>query len=145
MAWVSPPTFVAGNVLSSAQLNLLSQDLEHLYGVVQGITTPFASVLSSVNCDLRYWFRYRHQYLHMRARAASGPIASISLTVNGTTVYSVGTQQPEGTVFAPVVNLASMGLAIGTWYEAKVLMNLVTPNWGSVALDYLLCSPSSTL
>lgn len=38
MAYATPPTFVAGDILEAAQLNVLGEDIEFLYGVAQGVT-----------------------------------------------------------------------------------------------------------
>lgn len=38
MAYSTPPTFVAGDILEAAQLNVLGENDEYLYGVAQGVT-----------------------------------------------------------------------------------------------------------
>lgn len=49
MAWTTPPTFVAGTVVTASNLNILSDDLTYLYGIAQGITFSGVQVTRQAN------------------------------------------------------------------------------------------------
>jgi hypothetical protein len=44
MPYTTPPTFVDGQIVSAAQLNILSDDIEFLNGVMAGPNIPFQSI-----------------------------------------------------------------------------------------------------
>jgi hypothetical protein len=47
MAYTTPPTFVSGDPLPAAELNVLGDDIKYLYGVTQGVTFSGANVAHS--------------------------------------------------------------------------------------------------
>ena len=58
MAWTTPPTFVDGAVASAANLNILSNDLEHLEGVAPGPNAPFQSLVFTASGTATYHLLY---------------------------------------------------------------------------------------
>ena len=75
MAWSAPPTFADTNILTAAQLNILSDDVEYLYGLVSGVNVPFNSLTTTVNLDdtnNQWLMRHVYKYLHYKLRVASG-------------------------------------------------------------------------
>jgi len=74
MAYSAPPTFVNGNVLTAAQLNILSDDVEYLYGLVSGVNIPFNSITTTINLrsnNNQWLLRHAYQYLHYKARVTA--------------------------------------------------------------------------
>lgn len=49
MSWTTPPTFVSGDVLDAADLNILSDDLLYLYDVISGTTFMGVSLLRATS------------------------------------------------------------------------------------------------
>lgn len=67
MAYTAPPNFTAGSVLSAAQMNILSDDIEYLYGIVGGPTPAVNAVYFEDTDGEAYWaFRYKWRYLHFK-------------------------------------------------------------------------------
>ena len=52
MSYTAPPTFVASDVLTAAQLNVLSDDIAYLYSTLQGVTYSACSVRRAANQSL---------------------------------------------------------------------------------------------
>ena len=52
MAYTTPPTFVSGDPLTAAELNVLGGDIEHLYGIALGVTASGAQVTRGSNQSL---------------------------------------------------------------------------------------------
>ncbi len=69
MAWTTPPTFVNGAVLSAAQMNILSDDIEYLRGFVSGANPGVPEVTITDNGDIYFLIRHLFQYLHLRVTA----------------------------------------------------------------------------
>lgn len=75
MAWSAPPTFADAAILTAAQLNILSDDVEYLYGLVSGVNTPFNSITTTSNLrsnNNQWLLRHAYQYLHFKARTVAG-------------------------------------------------------------------------
>lgn len=73
MAYTAPPTFTAGSVLSAAQMNILSDDIEYLYGKVGGaVPAVNAHKTTSTGDDAYYAFRYKGRYIHLKYVLGSG-------------------------------------------------------------------------
>lgn len=148
MAWTAPPTFSDGAILSAAQLNILSDDLETLYGVTQGVVTPFSNIYSpgyalTVNNN-GYYIRHRHRYLHYRARVIDYYVSFFRLTYHTTALVTDSNTRNGGYTYQGYVDLNPYGFTVGTWYK-MYLETTVFTNFTLFALDYLLESDSSTL
>ena len=118
MAWTTPPTFVDGAVASAANLNILSNDLEHLEGVAAGPNAPFQSVVFTNSGTATYHLRYRYPYLHYSYTVSADPGDDIKIKVNGTTKVSDGA--PGEATVTSHVDLTSMSLTPGSWYPVTV-------------------------
>ena len=114
MTWTSPPTFVDGSVASATQLNILSDDLAHLYGVAAAPNAPFQSVVLTNSGNTTYHIRYRYRYLHYKYIISADPGDDVKIRVNGTVVFSDGVAS-QGT-YAGYVDLNGLGLTTGSWY-----------------------------
>jgi hypothetical protein len=49
MSYTTPPTFVSGDILTAAELNVLGDDIVYLYGVAQGVTFSGTKVRRAAN------------------------------------------------------------------------------------------------
>jgi hypothetical protein len=66
MSYQPPPTFADDTVLSAAALNILSQNIEYLAGIVQGPNIPFpANELELQGISEYYRIRHQHRFLVM--------------------------------------------------------------------------------
>ncbi len=74
MPFVTPPTFADADILTATQLNILSDDLEYLHGLVSGVNTPFNSLSTTVDLTTsnnQWLVRHTNQYLHYKMRVTS--------------------------------------------------------------------------
>ena len=77
MAYTRPPTFVNGGILGATQLNIFSDDLEYLYGVVSAPWIPAHSLvvtgdITHSTADNAWYIRHKYQYLHFCFRWVTG-------------------------------------------------------------------------
>lgn len=123
MSFVTPPTFVDGNVLTAAQLNQLSDGVRYLNGLgAQSVgATLMVNHTSDTPAIYYYAGRHTHRYLHILYVGTQGDDL---LFENGeTTVYH--DDNPEDGFVDAVVDLQTVlpGLAVGAWYELKATMS----------------------
>jgi len=151
MSYTSPPIFADGNLLSAAQMNTLSDDVEFLHGVVMGPNIPFCSVVSNTGGSLDatnavWMIRHKHRYLHYYISQLASQSDSLEIRYDGTAVYSDGGDRTAPWAWSGYVDLDSTpgGLTVGNWYEITVHY---TPKTGSgvVQVIYLLESPETSL
>lgn len=84
MPYTTPPTFADDTVvLSAAQLNILSDDIEYLYSLALTAQHPFERLFTQQSTVHSYFLRKRAQYLNIRA---SHSLQSATATVWGITV-----------------------------------------------------------
>jgi hypothetical protein len=112
MAWTTPPTFSSGAVLSAAQLNVLSDDLEYLNGFVSGANPAMTSTTITDNGDILHIIRHLHRYLHTKFRATD----DVKIYYDATKVYEDGSPPGDDT---QIVDLDSYGLTVGQLYTLK--------------------------
>lgn len=141
MAWTTPPTFVDGAVLSAAQLNILSDDLEYLAGYVAGGNPAVTSTVCLVSDggptprnDVFHLLRHLHRYLHVRVVADD----EVEVHYGGTKVFEDGSPDGDETY---VVDLESFGLVVGMVYTVRVHLRGSTPR----IVYYLIESDLDTL
>ena len=118
MSWTTPPTFVTSSPASAAQLNILSDDLEHLQGVAAGPNAPFQSVVFTNSGTATYHLRYRYPYLHYSYTVSVDPGDDVNIKVNGTSKVHDGA--PGEATVTGYVDLTSMSLTPGSWYPVTV-------------------------
>lgn len=118
MPWTTPPTFVNGAILSAAQLNIHSDNLDYLYGIALAPNIPFLA--REVGQEGATWyFRYRLRYIHYYYDILHDPSDDVKIYVNGTQAYHDGTPD-EGSV-AGAIDLNSLGLTSLNWYAVNVV------------------------
>lgn len=112
MAYTTPPTFTTGSILSAAQLNILSDNIEYLNGFVVGTSPAMVSVNIPVDGDVLFLIRHTQRYLHFKYRAND----RIRVYYNATQVYGVDDVPGDQTV---VVDLNPFGLVMNQIYTLK--------------------------
>lgn len=124
MAYTTPPTFVDGNVLTAAQLNVLSSDIEFLYGLGDVVNVPFSAKLyvggSLLQDQIKWRIRKKYRYLHYSFTLISGSISPADMRLyydtniiyQNTSPTSLSTPQ----TFSGYVDLNAYSLTTGTWY-----------------------------
>ena len=119
MPYTNPPTFVDGQIVSAAQLNTLSDDIEFLNGVVAGPNIPFQSVTWDTNSGEHTWYvRHRHRYLHYSFTISSDAADDVKIYFNGVQVFHDGA--PGQNTFTGYVDLNSFGSwTAGAWYPIR--------------------------
>ncbi|MFZ1753627.1 MAG: hypothetical protein WBO46_18995 [Caldilineaceae bacterium] len=126
MAWQAPPTFT-DTTLSAAQLNILSDDVEYLYGLSSAVNMPFLRdpAFQGGNNTTSYWqIRHRAQYLnaYIGYTVDAGWIDHLAWTVTygGTTLSStdpIAYTSPGYVAF----DLDALGsFTLGNWYEITI-------------------------
>ena len=141
MAWTTPPTFVDAAVASAANLNILSDDLEHLQGVAAGPNAPFQSVVFTNSGTATYHLRYRYRYLHYSYTVSVDPGDDVNIKVNGTSKVHDGA--PGEATVTSYVDLTSMGLTPGSWYAVLFEWNKDANSVCTV--HYLVTANTTTL
>ena len=148
MAWTTPPTFTDGAILSAAQLNILSADLEYLYALLQA-PQPAASTLYAnrdLNSTNNSWrIRYKNRYLHYRATVVNGTVNAFGIVVNGTTYTISTTPQTIGAVYSSYVDVVSQGLTVGTVYNVYFTTSLATQNTSAILIQDLIMAEGTSL
>lgn len=109
MAWQVPPTFSNGNVLTAAQLNILSDDVEFLYGLVGGgINTPFASLPTVTNltsANNQWLFYHINNNFHFLVRLISDDNNDLEIFYNGQRVYHDSTNYSGAHTYSDYIDL----------------------------------------
>ena len=148
MAWTTPPTFTDGAILSAAQLNILSADLEYLYALLQA-PQPASSTLyanRNLNSTNNSWrIRYKNRYLHYRATVVNGTVNAFGIVVNGTTYTISTTPQTIGAVYSSYVDVVSQGLTVGTVYNVYFTTSLATQNTSAILIQDLIMAEGTSL
>lgn len=90
MAYTTPPTFTS-TTLSASQLNILSDDIEYLYGMITGVNLPVASLRivndNYTSTNNQWLVRHAHRYLHYKVRLVGGTNDSLSIYYDGVRVW----------------------------------------------------------
>lgn len=89
MPFVTPPTFVDGQIMSAADLNKLSDNQEFLYGHVSGINPGFnaiRTVNSLTSANNAFVFRYNSfvPFFHYRVQLHTGALEALRVYIDGT-------------------------------------------------------------
>ena len=93
MAYVAPPTFTEDAILKASDLNTLSDDIEFLYGLVQGVNIPFSALVSLgvglASTNNKWYIGHQHRYLHFKwgIGAAGEGITEMKIWYNGVNIH----------------------------------------------------------
>lgn len=143
MPYTTPPTFVNGQIVSAAQLNILSDDIEFLNGVMAGPNIPFATMFWDAYSGEHTWYvRHRHPYLHYSFTIGTDPADSVKIYFGGVLVFNdgapgVGAQTGSRT-------LSSFGTwTVGQWYPIRFEYD--KQNGSTCLVNYLIQSASASL
>lgn len=116
MAYTTIPTLSDGAVLSAAHLNLLADNANWL-GALGGLpNVAFPQWRTSSAGSVYYHIRHRHRYLRVYYET-TGTCDFIKITYNGTLIKNNNDPDAAETY---VIDLNSLGLTVGTWYEIRV-------------------------
>ena len=146
MAYQTPPTFSSGNVLTAAQMNILSQNLEFFWSLVSGINVPFTGELMSGSGTSRAWTGRRlGRYLHYKMRMVDGTSDEVEIRVDGTAEYSDSTNRSAPYEWSGLIDLnaTTSNPAIGVFYEITVTFDFTSGN--DFRIDYFIESDSISL
>ena len=133
MAWVAPPSWATGDVITAVKLNQLSDcvNWNNAVGAAPSIGfTEWTTTNTSTHAVQHYLARYTARYLHAITNAQDSGI--LKITVNGTVVLNIGSMS-NGYV-DHICDCNSAGMTLNSWYDITVEM---TTNSGTNRLSYL--------
>jgi hypothetical protein len=147
MPYQVPPVFSSGNVLTAAQLNIISENLEFFWSLVSGVNIPFSGQTLTASGDSRVWtFRNVARYLHYKVLLDVGTSDEFELYVNGNReVYDASNHNADYT-FEGYVDLTAITSppSVGQFYDVYVTETFSgSPN--ELQIIYLIESDSTTL
>lgn len=146
--WTTPPTFSDGSALSASQLNILSQDLEYLYGIVQTAQPAFPSHF--FNQDLTssnngWAIRYQHRYFHYKMKLLTNQNKNLHLFVNGTDYTLDSTTRSSPYTYSGYIDVNAQGLTVGNFYDIYFTCDL-NPNATTYAIiEYVIQAETTSL
>jgi hypothetical protein len=126
MAWTTPPTFTAGAVLSAAQMNIISQDLQHLFDTIGQVNTSFnqQDFADGTTSEQTFEFNQLHraQYFHWNISIGGGLHDELRISYNGTEIFTdLGARAGPYTWQGHVdLDANPGGLTIGAFYTVVV-------------------------
>lgn len=131
MPWVSPPAFSDGDYLTASNLNVLSDDIEYLYGLAHQVNTgslliDFTPGSGTTEIQTVHFLRHFNNTFRYRAEVVQGTIDSLIIKyVNsaGTpvTIFNDGGTNPSAPyLWAGTVDLTAFGFVVGDYYEIRV-------------------------
>lgn len=122
------PTFSTG--ANETQLNALSEDTQYMVDTVarsssSGLRTGYRYIPSGGGpLVVRYWFRHRSNRIHWKGKVWRGYNANTisgNLVYNGTQIWSFSVT--ENWEYDTHIDITSLGLSLGTWYECVVTID----------------------
>lgn len=147
MSYTTPPTFADTNILTAAQLNTLSDNIEFLYSLISGVNIPFTSDVVTLSGDSRSWiFRRQARYLHYKIRSTQNDTDRMRIFANGNAELDDGTNRIGAYTWEGYIDLTGITAvpAVGAFYEVYAeFTSLNGPNeW---VVDYFLESDATSL
>lgn len=151
MAYQTPPTFTDNEIISAAQLNILSANQEFLYGITSAINGPFNSIRTGEDlyeANNAYRMRKQGRYLLWRLYLYSGAISN-TLEINihnstGALVHNLvvnsggatGPQNWESGVTVGDLAIDLDALSIGTVDYGEIFRVWIKSDGGGQASDF---------
>jgi hypothetical protein len=147
MSWSAVPSFTDGTVLSATPLNTISQDLAHLYGLLNMANPATCSLYSGVNLtssNNTWSFRHKgHGYIHYYAYVQAQSLTQFQIVVNGTSVFNDTTTRFAGYTYSGSASISGAGMTSGGVYTAYI--NATLAALAAVRVYYLIISEASSL
>lgn len=148
MAYTTNPTFADGNILTAAQLNILSDNIEFLYSLISGINVPFSSQTLTGSGNTRKWISRRQaRYLHYQFRLTTGTSDELDIRLGAadTIEYTDATNRSAPYTWTGYLDLTATteNPAVGDFYHVFVEFDFAAA--GEFIVDYFLESDSTTL
>lgn len=140
MAYVTPPTFTTGNILTATNLNTLSDDIEFLYGLAHGVNLGFDIGVFTVTANKIWYIQHKHRYLHYKYSVGSDPCDSVKIYYGAAPAVYLSTAEGN---YSGYVDLNPFGLTINQWYEVKWDYNRDANS--NCVVYYLIESPDTSL
>lgn len=140
------PTFSSGAVLSSAQLNILSENIEYLYSLISGVNVPFSGDTLTASGDSRtYTFKRQGRYIHYSFELASGQTDEVDIRIDGSAEYTDASNRSSPFSWSGYVDLqaTTANPAVGDSYEIYVEVDFLSASVFKVV--YFIESDSTTL
>jgi hypothetical protein len=125
MAYTTPPTFADNNVLSASQLNILSDDVEYLYGVVRQ-TNPETQMVevaagdSATGDETKWAIRHKTETFKYRMDLVQGTADAVRIKYGSTTVFTDAADRSATYSYDGTVDLTSFAFTVGDWYLITV-------------------------
>lgn len=138
MAWVTPPTFVDGNVLTATQLNQLSDAVRYLNGLGASPNVISAEV-GNIQGVTSYWFAGRHTNRYLKCLYIGNANSDyLKIYYGATLLYNDGDPYSAGNAQWATLDLQTLipALAVGDWYRLEVQMHNNTNGTLSVLALY---------
>lgn len=124
MAWVTPPTFADNTILSAAQLNILSANLEYLWERAQQTNVarqiPQISVGDGDETETSLVIVHKFKTLEYRIAMTQGTFDDFAIQYDSTTVFTDTNDRSNPYVYTGTVDLTSFGLTVGQVYRIRV-------------------------
>ena len=126
MAWVAPPTFNSGDVLTATQLNTLSDAVNYL-NALGGAPSPgfLQQIIYGTNANVIYSVWHRHNYLHLWCAVTAGNkpnpfrIYIYPSGYPGSNINVTPTFDGNGP-WHLIADISSAGIAVGTRYDVEI-------------------------
>jgi len=139
VAYTTPPVFVDTAVLSAAQLNILSSNLEHFYGLASTVNVPFvppAWASEPWGFNIRHRARYLNVYISYSLPELPHPFTEYKLffSYGGVLVKTTDLVLAAASPLYLTVDLDAFGpFTIGTWYSIEI--DVEHSEWGADAVS----------
>lgn len=148
MAYTTPPTFADNAILTAAQLNILSDNIEFLYSLISGVNIPFSSQTLTGSGNTRKWvFRHAARYLHYKFRLTSGTSDELDIRLGAadTVEFTDASNRSAPYTWTGYLDLTATteDPAAGSTYSVFIEFDFASA--GDFVVDYFLESDSTTL
>ena len=110
---LAPPTFVDGNLLSAAQLNILTECTNAL----QGASISPSGIFYRTGNNNTWWARRKWDYVHV-FYVTSGTSCTTKIYIDGIEMHSDSTLRPSGYIAS--ISLQDAGVSVDDFYNTEV-------------------------
>lgn len=115
MAYVTPPTFTSGTILTATMLNTLSNNQEYLYGLTS-THSPGMAACKILGAGSAYFaIRHMARYLHVDYANTD----DVRILYNGIEILHDGS--PDGVSNPTTIDLNALSLTLGEVYTVQFI------------------------